>query len=477
MAQIKIDIPEELRNIDFEYNAILYFVSNQELLADYLNKLQPKHFNSKGCRLVYEYLLENYISGKTVGKIQIERHLSKVNEPSDWLHTSCSIKNTAELKNVVSDLQDLFERRSKYVALQKASVELIRETPISKVVATTVSALGKDGISKRSAGLKEIMSELHESIDAIRNGKRLKTGWDMLDLISPGYVAGHLWIIGAFTGTGKSWYALQAVKNIVEQKGNVVLFSTEMQSFENLGRILGMETGQGYQNMWQGINDPKLLEDPQISKWIEKADPHLKIYDDLRTIKEIATEIRSLLFKQTVDVVVIDFIQNIDIGNKDVYAAFKEIAQEVQMITKDLKITTLLTSQLSNSYAKNASRDNFVEYKNAGELAAVADVGIILVDQTQKYKEVMLRKEFKMRGANNKAILLDMKKSRHTGGGRIPMILEFPSGRMVEAPPQNNWINETIRDDWYQSQEQTQAIHANYMEKDDDDDFIFLENI
>jgi len=370
------------------------------------------------------------------------------------LYNSGSLNDKNEVKACIESLSELKLRRFLFWKLNENledSIDLKSDTNL--LIRNIVDNFAKIDLEDESVSNPlAVLEQLEKEMNLIQEGKRLKPGFEMLDRLLPYFIPGHLWIVGGYTGVGKSWFALQLIKNVVDQGGDLAFFSLEMQNFENLGRLIGSHTGDGYQALWSSNIGKKYLQSPKIKDYIGKIDERLNIYDNLRSVRDISVQIRSLLLKQKVDIVVIDFIQNIDIGNSNVYEGFRKIAQEIQAITKKLHITTILVSQLSNSYAKTGGKSGVVEYKNAGELAAAADVGIVLFDHTNKYKETMMRQEHKL-DFSDKPILCDVGKSRHTSGGKIPFILEFPSGRVVEAPAKFDWINTSRRDDYYKSKD------------------------
>lgn len=431
--------PSKLYNLDLERALIIYALDGVNALGDLSSEIKPKHFYGREYRTSYRKLLSGYNSKKTYKRAILESTLKSKDLPTTWLYESCSIWDNSEVKDVVSTIIDLWQKRKAYSILEEATADAeTGKKPASEVLTDVFQRSGEIDSLKKSNSVIAISSDLRQEVELIKTGKRLKTGWDMLDLLTPKFIGGHMWIVGAHTATGKTWFSLQAIMNILKQGGNVALFSTEMRTHENLGRIIGNLTGAGYNSLWD-IGD-SALDTEQVLEYLAKIEGHLFIYDDRRTIGEISSEVRRLTAENKVDVVVIDFIQNVDTGDSDTYTAFRMVAQEVQNFTKDQRVCTIVTSQLSNSYARVGANNTTIEYKNAGELAAAADVGIVLFDAAEVYNNVMHGDESKL-PKGWKPILCDIKKSRHTSGGKVPMLLEFPSGRVRVTEKKHNWLN------------------------------------
>lgn len=411
----------------------------------------PEDFYTPEAQLVFKELTEAFTNKKTLGRIVIETKLKQSKLPTNWIYEKTNINTSEELKSIASEIVEYAQKRSIYDLSTKVQSDITKgEFNLTEIANDLMNGFARISKFNSPTNINDILVRLKEEMLSIQTGKKLRSGFETMDLLLPPFVGGHSWIIGAFTGTGKTWFALQLIKNIVEQEGNVALFSTEMQSFENLGRIIGNQFDKGYESMWQTPQGTALFDLPEVKKYSEKIHPFLRIYDNKRTIQEISLECRSLVFQNKLDVIVIDFIQNIDIGNKDTYEGMRKIAQEIQRLAKELRIAIILTSQLSNSYARGGAKMSTVEYKNAGEIAAAADVGIVLFDQTDKYTDEMPRDEWKL-PLGWKPMLCDIKKSRHTQPGRIPFLIQFPAGRIIEAPAKFDWINKTRRDDWWKA--------------------------
>ncbi len=451
---MKINYPDELINYELEKQIILALINIPLNVLNLGRKLKPHHFYKKANNLVFSLIYEASSKKQKIGRTFIQNELKKNKLLSDWIFDKATIFDVNELHKIADELIDLANRRNLYKATETTKEQLLsNEKDIVRLSSELITSIAKSHFTQKPTSVSEIMKLLKSEMKAIQEGKGLRTGFEQLDLIVPPFVAGHLWLIGAMTSTGKTWVLLQLIKNIIEQKGKVALFSTEMRSYENLGRIIGNELGDGFNKMWQPTTGLNFFDTPKVKNYTNKINPYLLIYDDIRSVKEVSAEIRSMVLNEGVDICFIDFIQNVEMGQKDPYSAMREVALEVQRIAKELKVTMVLASQLSNSYGAKGSSNATVEYKNAGELAAAADVGIMLWDHKKKYEENMQRAEYQL-PYGYKPILLDVKKSRHTTTGTVPMILEYPSGRIIECPPKWDWLNTERREDFYQSQQE-----------------------
>jgi len=244
----------------------------------------------------------------------------------------------------------------------------------------------------------------------------MKTGFELLSRDHVVYQPGHLWVIGAWTSVGKSAFMIEAVNRffVENETGKVAVFSTEMTEEQNVARILANRTGVNANVILSGqmLDNHRNNVDDQIS-WV--VGRNLYIYDKLRNIDDIMAQCRKLKFSDGIDIVWIDFIQNVfRPASGDQYAMTAQIAKDIQALAHDLRCTVVCLSQLPNSAGKEDS--GILEFKGAGEIAAACDVGVLM----KRSKE------------DNSTILFDVRKNRHGKCGKY--LLQFDNGwtRIIE---------------------------------------------
>ena len=224
-------------------------------------------------------------------------------------------------------------------------------------------------------------------------GLGLDTGFESFDRDFVTYRPGHLWIIGAWTSTGKTAWMVEAVRRCLG-RAKMAIFSTEMVEEQNISRLLANMTG---------VNANVVLSGRMIDKHIASTNTaitslrnsNVYVYDQIRTTEGIATQCRKLKLKHDLDVVFIDFIQNLDSNKGKKYDIMSNAAVSLQNLAHELRCTVVCLSQLPNHAGREDS--GILEFKGAGEIAAAADVGVLM----KRAKE------------DKKTILFDVRKNRH----------------------------------------------------------------
>jgi replicative DNA helicase len=117
------------------------------------------------------------------------------------------------------------------------------------------------------------------------------------------------------------------------------------------------------------------------------------IYDDIYTIEEIRLKIKKHKLKDKVNIVWLDYIQNIQ-GSGDHYDRISRAVIALQKIAKELEVTIIILSQVTNESMK--ANTEIIGLKGAGELAAAPDI-ILWLKRTkgegrERFLDVEIRK-------------------------------------------------------------------------------------
>jgi replicative DNA helicase len=262
---------------------------------------------------------------------------------------------------------------------------------ISKVN-SEVRLAGKDG------NAKGVVARFNKSVAAAKNGSGygIRSSFTVMDQKYVRYQPGHIWVVGAWTSTGKTASMIEAIKRLHWVKdAKVAVISTEMTEDQLVARYIANLTGVSSHKILSGRVSGQVGEqvDHEVNELSEK---NFYIKDDIIKMDQIETFCKKLSMKHGLDVVFIDFIQNLRrTGANNKYEMMSDIAIDIQQLAKTCKCTIVCLSQIPNSAAKE---DNgILEFKNAGEIAAAADLGVIM----------------KRSKTDNETILFDVKKNRH----------------------------------------------------------------
>ncbi len=239
---------------------------------------------------------------------------------------------------------------------------------------------------RRSPDVSSILSDIQTRWQAEKDGAATYIDTDYkLNSVIPRYAKGHLWIIGGYTSVGKSTVLAQMISDIANNNGSALVFSLEDSREDKIIKLLSNETGISQRRLMTGNTDgleAAIARGKQrISNW------KLKVYDDIYTIDEIRLKIKKHKLRDGIDVVAIDYIQNI-MGHGTLYERLSDGIVKLQKIAKEMQVTIIAVSQVSNEAMR--SNSEVIGLKGAGELAAAADIVLWLKRHKDKSKETWL---------------------------------------------------------------------------------------
>jgi replicative DNA helicase len=119
----------------------------------------------------------------------------------------------------------------------------------------------------------------------------------------------------------------------------------------------------------------------------------LFIYDDIYTIDEMRLKIKKHRLQTGVDIVFIDYIQNVH-GESTLYDRLSNAMSSLQKMAKELQVTVVFVSQVSNEAMR--ANTEIIGLKGAGELAAAPDIVLWLRrlkgDDKERFLDCEIRK-------------------------------------------------------------------------------------
>jgi replicative DNA helicase len=242
-----------------------------------------------------------------------------------------------------------------------------------------------------------------------------------LQELSGGLQPGHLWVIGGYSSTGKSAVAVNFIVDVLRNRSAATVITPEMTQEQYMIRLLSAIAMVPQ----RAIRD-RLPGDLESMNELRKAESalersNLRIYDDV--FRNADVRARAVREKETtgLDVLFVDYIQLIRGSAGDfAYQDTTEVILDLQQLAKDLSITVIAFSQVSNDQAKwdaEGNDSNVYSFKGSGTVKDAADLA------------VMLRRD---RARQSPSLDFGVVKNRHGELKTIPMLMDLPTGRIIE---------------------------------------------
>jgi replicative DNA helicase len=390
--------------MDIEKTVIGSLIKNPDAIPEVHEILKHGDFQDFKAGFFYSAIVDMVKEDVEVDLITVAKRIGdKVDfawlaEASDLAMSLTASKRYAK---IISDMARAKRLASKLKALA-AKIDAPDEA-LSEMLDIYASELGGDSKSGHIADVVKRFRILTE--DNSKGEYGITTGYTFLDAKYIKYMPGHIWIIGGHTSVGKTATMTDMLCRALEsQDPTIAIISTEMKEEQNVARFLARQTGFHSQVMLSGHihNNSRSRMDVEL-EWFSQRSIYL--YDDLYSMQDIEMRLRQLNMRKPLDIVFIDYIQNMTYaGAKSEYESKSEIAKGLQRIAKQLNCCIVCLSQVSNSAAKDDDEE-VLEYKGAGEIAAVADIGIRLKRSKQNREHLMFCVRKNRHGQTGKQVL------------------------------------------------------------------------
>ena len=211
----------------------------------------------------------------------------------------------------------------------------------------------------------------------------LSTGYFELDELTAGFQPSQLIILAARPSMGKTALALNICENIASQSRKGVLFvSLEMGEFELAERLLSarakinghdLRTGKGL-----GTREMNLLADA-IGKLHNS--PFFIDSTPTRTMLQITATARRLKRRESLDLIVVDYIQLIDSDESrdSRQEQIAKISRRLKTLARELKVPVIALSQLNrNVENREDRRPRMADLRESGAIEQDADLVLLL---------------------------------------------------------------------------------------------------
>jgi replicative DNA helicase len=389
-----IELPYNLETEQAVLGAMLIDAEAVEIAT---SKLGSDAFYDAGHRIIFQTLADLHEAQEPVDLITVTNQLQNNNQLHDiggvgyLAKLAQGLPTTLNTGYYVAQLEDTAIRRefirTSMLQIQQATAG----TEVPQLLASMQNAATK--LSDRAAPeqdfkpIKDVMIELVETTETkatnLKNGivTGLPTGFTDLDGITGGLQNSDLIIVAARPSVGKTAFALNITQNVAKQTSDAVaLFSLEMSSGQLAQRMASAEGQLDASAMKSGD-----LKDDDWSKLAiavgELANTNIFVDDSPGiTIQDICSKCRRLKKQEGLALIVIDYLQLIEIAGRKKSAENRQ--QEVSMISRTLKhlareldVPIIALSQLSRAVEQRQNkRPMMSDLRESGSIEQDADI-------------------------------------------------------------------------------------------------------
>ena len=218
----------------------------------------------------------------------------------------------------------------------------------------------------------------------------IPTGFSDLDQLLGGLQRSDLVILAARPSLGKSALALDIARNAAGRGAVVGIFSLEMSREQLAYRLLSAEAQVDSHRLRLGIITER--EQQRVINAVG-ALSDLPIYIDdspLQTIVEVRSKARRLHMEHTVDLLIVDYIQLIQVSGRqdNRVQEMSEITRSLKGVARDLNVPLLALSQLSRAVEQRPThRPMLSDLRDSGSIEQDADVVAFIYREDAYFSE------------------------------------------------------------------------------------------
>lgn len=396
----KMDM-DRIYNFNAETNVIGSILMESDSICEVIGFLNPEDFYNLKHKILYKNLKKMYEENLTVDIVTLSEKLGEtlkevggISYITDILNSIVNTVNIKKYGEIVKEkannraLLKIFNSAIGRLQSGEASQEEVINYAQDSLLSIKTSETKEDG---------EIEKILHDFMDTLQSRYEkggevhgVNSGYKTLDRMLGGFSKEDLIILAARPSMGKTAMALNLLLNTTfKGQAKTAFFNLEMGTKQIIDRAVALRTKIPLDN----IKNASLSEEQwyQISKEASiLANSSMKIYDKIFTLNGIAAECRKLKIKEGLDVVIIDYLQLIESGertenrNQDI----SKITRRLKLMAKEIDINIIVLSQLSRApETRSDHRPMLSDLRESGSIEQDSDVVMLLYRDEYYHKD------------------------------------------------------------------------------------------
>jgi len=250
-------------------------------------------------------------------------------------------------------------------------------------------------ISKSLVPIREVIKDYYDRIEFLVEHPDetlgVPTGFADLDRLLGGLQPSDLIIIAARPGVGKSSLATTIAGNAALKSNSVVaIFTLEMSAEQLVQRMISSHTGIDSQRLRLGrLEDGEWVQFTRVSGTLSEAAIFI---DDSPSPSpmEIRTKARRLAAECDLDLIVVDYLQLMQAGERRSENRVQEISyisRALKALARELNVPVLALSQLSRAVeARQDKKPQLSDLRESGSIEQDADI-VMFIYRDEMYDE------------------------------------------------------------------------------------------
>lgn len=424
------------QNIDAEKSALGAILTDQSVMYDVLEVLNPEDFYRADHSLIFKAMVRLFNQSKPIDIITVTEELSATAELDKAGGPQYIISLTEDVPIVSNALQyaSIVADKAVQRRLIKAGGDIAKEAyspegdinNLLEMAEKAVFDVSQGRASKAYVKIADVIPIVFEEVTEISQGKDISgipTGFADLDKILYGLHSPDLVMVAARPGMGKTAFMLNLAQYAAVKKNiPVAVFNLEMSNEQLVKRMISSESGIESEKLRNGQLSPE-----DWNKFASVFDTlgNAPIYFDDNTdmtVSSIRAKCRKLKLEKGIKMVIVDYLQLMKSGSysDSRQNEVSDISRALKVMARELEVPVVVGSQLSREVEKRADkRPMLSDLRESGSIEQDADVVLFL------YRDDYYNKESQFKNVAEVII------GKHRNGSTGNVQLAFDPTRMA----------------------------------------------
>lgn len=387
----------EIANHVAEMSVLITAIRHHEQCSIVLETLTAEHFHTLNHRHIFQAMRQLQQKNYVIDEYTVENELRSLKNFLEVMRFFPEATDHGSINRLEQNIQIIKEAHKKYLGLcfinkfkedfSNKSLEELRmilDDHLDTVSPSQTDTL-KSIITGPFMGCESASDFIQKGWDAKRRGtsffKGVQTGYPNLDAAIGGFMDGDYILVGGRPGSGKTTFALNLLKNIMDQGHNVGFISLEMTGEQIVLKLIHRGTGIPYKRILTG--------DYKNQYEVEQCLAYLKILENSRmfieqaangNVNTVVAKIKKLKRMHDIKLVCIDYIGLMSTGVRGMSRmdTITEVSEQLRQTFKTLKLPGIVLAQLNRNSAnenrppiKEDIRDSDRPVENAHQIMLI----------------------------------------------------------------------------------------------------------
>lgn len=424
------------QNIDAEKSALGAILTDQSVMYDVLEVLNPEDFYRADHSLIFKAMVRLFNQSKPIDIITVTEELSASAELDKAGGPQYIISLTEDVPIVSNALQyaSIVADKAVQRRLIKAGGDIAKEAyspegdinNLLEMAEKAVFDVSQGRASKAYVKISDVIPIVFEEVTEISQGKDISgipTGFADLDKILYGLHSPDLVMVAARPGMGKTAFMLNLAQYAAVKKNiPVAVFNLEMSNEQLVKRMISSESGIESEKLRNGQLTPEDWNNfASVFDTLGNAPIYFDDNTDM-TVSSIRAKCRKLKLEKGIKMVIVDYLQLMKSGSysDSRQNEVSDISRALKVMARELEVPVVVGSQLSREVEKRADkRPMLSDLRESGSIEQDADVVLFL------YRDDYYNKESQFKNVAEVII------GKHRNGSTGNVQLAFDPTRMA----------------------------------------------